>query len=276
LAAVDRRKAVGVDAAPDHLHVTKAARDELGAQVFGGHHGREGAVVELAQVGHDRFAQPAHAVVPAVGIEVGAKVRGQRQFQLVRGLQRRPAQRALGGDVHDVGSAQRPQLGQRRFGRQAHLQVRVAWDRQAAQQHFVEALAAVGLVIGLLARAYQLQVVAAVAQAFDDASDRQRHTVDFGRVGLGDDGDAQRAARGLQFVDHDIGSDIRHGISVRWGSHIVVRDCNNLMTDRLSLQGHEFVTPSSRRAITMAVGSAVLTMGPRTSPALSDQGSEHA
>ena len=92
-----------VDAARHHRQLAKAAALQVAPQRFGGHHRALRAVMELAQVGHDRLVQPAHAVVPAVGVEVGAEVRTHRQLQLQRGLQRRPAQRPFGGDVHDVG-----------------------------------------------------------------------------------------------------------------------------------------------------------------------------
>ena len=39
-----------------------------------GHHGGQGGIVEFAHVIHDRPAQPAYAIVIAVGVKVGPEV----------------------------------------------------------------------------------------------------------------------------------------------------------------------------------------------------------
>jgi len=195
---------LGVDAARNHAQAAEAAGREVAAQGLGRHHRAQRRVVELAQVSHDGLAQPPDAIVLAVGVEVGAEIRGHRQLQVPAGLQRRPAQGAFGGDVDDVRSAQRPQAHQRAFGRHAHAQVTVARDRQAAHQHLVETLALLPGIGAGLARAHQLHVVLAQAQAFDQARQRHRHAVDFRRIGLGDDRHSQRPARRRELVDFEI------------------------------------------------------------------------
>ena len=72
------------------------------AHVLGRHHGAQRPVVKPPQVGGDRLLEPADAVVPAVGMEIRVKVAGDGNPELLRGGERRPAQRSLGHDVHDV------------------------------------------------------------------------------------------------------------------------------------------------------------------------------
>jgi len=110
---------------------------------------------------------------------------------------------ALGGNVHQIGPLQRPQRLQLAARGQAQLQVRVARNRHAAQQHV--AVLAVRPDVTALARAHQLHIVPALAQAQYHALQRERHAVDLGRVGLGDDGDAQMGLRGGQVFDQQVG-----------------------------------------------------------------------
>ena len=176
-------------------------------QGLGGHHREQRAVMEIAQIGQDRPAQPAHAVVLAVSLEVGAEVRGHRQLQLQCGLQGRPAQRDLGGDMYQIGPLQAPALQQGAERRQPQLQLRIARDRQARHQHFIKAhavLCGAGDLGAMLSRAYQLQIVAAVAQPLDQPRDSHRHAIDLGRVGLGHHGQAQRWPCRRQIVDGQV------------------------------------------------------------------------
>ena len=157
--------------------------------------------MKLAQVGDDRLMEPAHAVVAAVGMEVGTKVGAHRQLQASGGLQRRPAKRAFGHDVHQVGPLLRPKIDQGAFGRQAHAQMRIARDRQAPKQHFVQARRLVATGIGTLARPDQTDVVIAPLQSLHHLRCGERHAIDFRRVGFGDDRNPQRASRGRQIID---------------------------------------------------------------------------
>ena len=75
-AAVPGVVAGGVHATGHHAHVVEAVAQQLALQQGRGHHGGLCGVVEAAQVGHDGPLQPADAVVLAVGVEVGAEVRG--------------------------------------------------------------------------------------------------------------------------------------------------------------------------------------------------------
>ncbi len=192
--AVRRAEALRIHAARDHAQAPQTGRGQLALQACCGHHGAGGAVVEMAQVSHDRRMQPAHAVVAAVGVEVGAEVADHRHAQLAGGAQRRPAQRAFGDDVHDIGPLRCPALDQLTPRRQAHLQRRVARYRQAAQQHLGETRFVARDLGGGLTRPHQLQVVAPRLQAFDHAGQRGGNAVDLGRVGLGDQGHAPGAS----------------------------------------------------------------------------------
>ncbi len=219
LAAPRRIEQPGIHAARDHAQAVETERGQLGAHGFGGHHGAQAAVVELAQVGEDRLAQPADAVVAAVGVEIGAEIGNRRDPELERGAQGGPAQRTLGDDVHDVGTAVGPELLQRALRGQAHLQVRVARDRHTAHQHFLVVTVCAGAIgavrrsaLGaLLPGADQLDLVVALAQPFDEARRGQRHAVDLRRVGFGHHRDAQRAAHAVQLLDLDRCRVVAHG-----------------------------------------------------------------
>jgi hypothetical protein len=61
-----------------------------------------------------------------------------------------------------------------------------------------------GTIIGvMLARPDQLHLVASRAQPFDEPGDSGSNAIDLGRIGLGDEGDAQRPARRRKVVDDD-------------------------------------------------------------------------
>jgi len=192
-AAVQWAEALRVDTARHHAQPLQARGGELVLQALGGHHGAGRAVVEVAQIGHHRGLQPGHAVVPAVGVEVGAEVTDHRQAQSPRSAQRRPAQRAFGDDVHDIRPLRRPQALQQALRRQAHLQFGVARYRQATHQHLVEAGFTACQLRVTLARPHQLQVVATRLQAFDHACKRHRHAIHFGWIGFGHQCHAQGA-----------------------------------------------------------------------------------
>jgi len=193
-----------IDAARDHAQVAESVLHQRAAQFFGRHHGALGAVMELAQIGHDRLVQPADPIVFAVRVKVGAEVRADRQPQLQRGLQRRPAERTFSRDMHHVRPARHPVRLQLPRRRQTHAQVRIPRNRQPAHEDLVETRPVVvaGL-FGLLARADQLQLVIACAQPFDDARDRGCDAVDLGRIGLGDQRDTQRTPLRRQVIDDD-------------------------------------------------------------------------
>jgi hypothetical protein len=195
-AAPGRVEALGVDAPSDDVQALEALLAQLPAQIGRGRERGVTEVVELAQVGQQGRAQPAHAVVLAVGVEVGAELADDGQLQLARRLQRAPAQRALGGQVNDVGPLEAPAPHQRALGGQSHLQLRVARDGQAAQQHLGESRMHRRDIVAVLARANQLQLVSALTQALDHARNAARHAVDLRRVGFRDHRDAQVAVGG--------------------------------------------------------------------------------
>ena len=67
-----------VNASGHHAQVVKTNGLQLGLECARGHHGAMGPVVKFAQISHDGFAQPPYAVVFAVAVKIGAKVRGDR------------------------------------------------------------------------------------------------------------------------------------------------------------------------------------------------------
>ena len=106
LAALKRRELLDIDAARHHAELFEAAGLKLTLQGGSRHHRAVRAVMELAQVSHDWLVEPADAVMTAVGMEVGAKVGTDRQFQMDCRLQGRPAECAFGCDMHDVRATQ--------------------------------------------------------------------------------------------------------------------------------------------------------------------------
>ena len=181
-----------VNATRHHMQALKALAIQRAAQLLGGHHRAVGLVVELAQVGGNGLLQPAHAVVAAVGIEVGSEITAYRQPQLACRLQSRPAQRPFGGDVNQVGPPRRPQRQQMLFGRQPHAQVRVFGNGQTAHQHLLQPVdGPLALGIRGLARAQKLHIVPPGLQTRHQTSQRHGHAVDFGRVGFGHQGHPQ-------------------------------------------------------------------------------------
>ena len=164
-----------------------------GAQLFGqglcGHGRARGPVMKLAQIAQDGALQPAGAVMAAVGMEVGSEVGADRQLELTRSMQGRPAQRAFCGDVHHVGSLYRPLAHQHLFGRQPHAQARVAGDGHAGGQQLIRIGRALLIKDGLR-RSDQLQPMPPGAQALDHPRQGEGDAIDLGRVGLGDHGDA--------------------------------------------------------------------------------------
>ena len=166
--------------------VLVALRLEFVAQALIRHQRQPRAVVQMAQIGADRPAHPADAIVLGVAVEIGVKIAGDRNIELARLVQRRPAERPLGDDVHHVRPARAPQLPQRGSGRQSQLQVGIARDSEARQQDLLQIGGEGGRIAFTLARPDQLDLVIAPAQAIDHVLDGQGDAVDLGRVGFRD------------------------------------------------------------------------------------------
>ena len=189
-----------VDAARPQRAVAEAGGLEAAHQVGAGHHGDAGAVVERAQPALDRAAQHADAVVPGVVVEVGVVAGGQRYAQRPRRRHRRAAERALGGDVDDVGPARAPAPHQHRARGQAEAQRAIAGDGQAGADQLGDAGMGGRERPGRarrLVRPHHLHLVPAPGEALDQARQRHRHAVDLGRPGLGHQRDGERLGEGL-------------------------------------------------------------------------------
>ena len=189
-----RVEGAGVDrAAQPHGAVETLLRERV-LQLAGGHQGGVGAVVEAAQPGEHPGAEETGAVAAHVIVEAGVETRGHGDAQASAGLQRRPAQRALGGDVDRVRPLRRPARRQPLAGRQAEAQARVARDRRAFHQHQRGVgTRAVVLALG----SHQADRVAEPAQAVFERLHGERDAVDVGRVGFGDQFDVQAGVHGL-------------------------------------------------------------------------------
>ncbi len=180
---------VGVHAAREQAHAAKAVARELGVELVGRRQGDAGAVVEPAQVGEGGAGEKRETVVARVAVEVGVKGGGQRDAQRVGGGEGGPAQRALGGDVHDIGPAAAPGAQQGPARGQAEAQHGVAGDGHARVQDL--AVGAVGHedVGAALARAVHGDLDAAAGEAGGELPERHGDAVDLGREGFGDEGE---------------------------------------------------------------------------------------
>ena len=184
-----RREQAGIHRPRQPDDVPEAGRLQLLSQFGGRHHGGVGAVVEAAHPRQRRTLQPGHAVVAHVAVEAGVEAGGDGNAQACGRTQRRPAQRAFGGDVDRIRWCLAPVPGQGCGGWQAEAQARIARQRGARQQQgrqraFVAVLAAVGR----LARTHHFHRMAAAGQAARQSLHGQGHAVDLRRPGFGDEG----------------------------------------------------------------------------------------
>ena len=215
LAPARRIEQSRIDPACDDFYVAKARFHQRATHRIRRDQREERAIVELAQVPEDRFLQPTDAVVAAVGMEVGTKVRHHGDLHHPRRLQRGPPERPLGDHMHDVRPVQRPQALEHPLGRQAHLEVRVPGDGKAAGQGFAEAGISPRGIAPPLAGTHQVDLVAEPAQAFHELRRRGGHPVDLGWIGFSHHRDPQRPAHDRELLDEDRGHGALHGLEHR-------------------------------------------------------------
>ena len=67
-------KQLRVNTSGHDAQVFKASGLQLCFQCTRGHHGAMGPIVKFAQISHDGFAEPPHAIVFAVAVKIGAEV----------------------------------------------------------------------------------------------------------------------------------------------------------------------------------------------------------
>ena len=181
-----------IHAARDHENVLVPLEFQLLLQRNRGYQRARCLVVEMAQVGGDGLLQQADTVVLRVAVEIGVEIRAHRNVQLARGRQGGPAQRAFGGDVHDVGPVQLPQARQQALGGQAGFQFGVTGYGHAGHERFRIAVLICRHVLLELARTDHVDAVLALAQTLHHAADGDGDAVHFGQVGFGDQRDIQR------------------------------------------------------------------------------------
>ena len=95
----------------------------------------------------------------------------------------------------------RPLANEHAFGREAHFQVRVARDRHAASQQLVEPANQCGMFGSVLAGPDQLDFMISFAQTINEATQGDRHAIDFWWVSLRYDGKAQGLSACRQLFD---------------------------------------------------------------------------
>ena len=182
-----RREQLGVDAAAHDRQALEPAVAELLPHGPGGREGELRLVVKAPQIVVDHRRQPAEPVIAAVLVEIRAEIRGHRNARCLRGPQRGPAQRTLGGHVHELRLGQGEACLQRAARGQADAQVGVHRDR-APQR--AQLLRAVQRRLARLAGADQFDLMAALAEVANGSLHGQRHAVEFGRIRLGHIGNA--------------------------------------------------------------------------------------
>lgn len=84
-----------------------------------------------AQVGEDGAGGKGCAVVTAVGVKVGVKTGAEREAKGIGGGEGGPAERALGGDVHEVRARGAPLAQETTAGGQAGAEETIAGDWHA-------------------------------------------------------------------------------------------------------------------------------------------------
>jgi hypothetical protein len=93
----------------------------------------------MTQIRQHPTAHHPESIVPAVGVEIGAKFGHQRKIQPPSRPQRGPTQRPFSGDVNEVGSLTTPRLFQESNGRKTHAKSRIARDGHPSGQPFRKA-----------------------------------------------------------------------------------------------------------------------------------------
>ena len=181
---LSRRIKRGVHPARQHLDILESDPTQFTTHMLGRHHGQRCLVVKFSQITNNRTLQPADAVMLAITVEIGSKIRTHRNFKFARRLQRGPAQGALGHDMHQVRPPHGPLTEQPLLCRQAHFQIRILGYGQSRGQHFLNHAHGRLECIVLLSRTDQLDLMIAFRQSLDKARQRQRDTVHLGRVGL--------------------------------------------------------------------------------------------
>ena len=188
-----RAEELRVHAPAEDFDIGEACRLQRGLYILGRDKGRPRAIVKPAEKAHERFLEPAVAVVLAVGVKVCVVAGNDGDAELLCCPQGRHAEGTLGGDVDEVGLALAPIALKPSGTEPAKLQARVAGDRVAAHE-VLRKVVDRPLAVGLLFRAYDGHVVPAFDHAGDEAVQRHGHAVDFGRKGFGDEGDLHAAA----------------------------------------------------------------------------------
>ncbi len=187
--AAGRVKLPGVDAAREHGEIKEAKFGQLGAEFGGRRKGAGRAIVDTPEPPEDEAVEGSVTVVAGVGVEVGVKARRDGDAQGAGGRHGRGAERALGGDVDDVGTVGQPAAAEFRARRESETKQRIARHGQAGERDF-EKLGVGGVTreIGP-AGAVDGDRVAASAEFTGDDPKRHRHAVDFRRKSFGDEGD---------------------------------------------------------------------------------------
>ena len=166
------------------MHTLEAFGLQFLLQHGGWHHGDVCAVMEFFQIHANGTAQPTDAVMLAVGMEVGTEIGADRQLEFSRHLQRRPSQRPFGGNVNDIGSLLGPESVQFALGRQSHAQLAVKRNRHALDQHLLKMSRVNCLMLRLLLRANQPEVVTPRLQTLHNFAQGVGHPIDIRRIGF--------------------------------------------------------------------------------------------
>ena len=210
--------------------------------------------MKFAQITQDGALQPARAVVTAVGVEIGPEVGADRQFQLPGRMQSRPAQGALGGDMHHIGSLGGPMAYQHPFGRQAQAQTRVAGDGHTGGQQLVRISGAL-LVEDGLRWTNQVQAMVARTQPVHHFGQGDGNAIDLGWIGFRDHGDAHRRGRCVKLFDMKLGTVGGQG---RVHVFMMAAQYIDLMTSRAQPTLSHHIHASPRRYATCSMSSSAL------------------
>src|SRR5688572_13083851 len=141
--------------------------------------------MEMPEVAERGAREEREAVVAAVAVEIGVEAGADGQAEFARSEQRRIPERALGGDVDEVGTLEAPEADEAAACGKTEAEEGVAGNGDRAEKFLaVESVDPV-VIKGTLARAIDGDGVTAMGETLDEMAQRHGDAVDLGRKGFG-------------------------------------------------------------------------------------------
>src|SRR5690606_34575036 len=129
-------KAHAVDPVWQHHHPFKTILPQAGGNIGSGYQRYGGAVMKTPQPAQHPLLYPAKAVITAVTVEIGVEGAEHRYIQPLGLPQRGIAQRAFGGDIHQIRALALPGVTDTPASRQAGVHIGVKGKGQTRAMNF--------------------------------------------------------------------------------------------------------------------------------------------